>query len=90
LEISFDPAKEARNQKERGLSFTLVADLDWENALAVEDTRRDYGERRIQVLAMLGPRLHMAVVTFRGETLHVISLRKANQKEVTRYDRHRT
>jgi uncharacterized DUF497 family protein len=52
--------------------------------------KRDYGERRIQVLAFLGPRLHMAVVTFRGDALHVISLRKANLKEVERYGRHRT
>lgn len=85
--ISFDPAKEARNRAERGLSFALVAELDWETALAIEDTRRDYGERRIQVLALLGTRLHMAVVTFRQDVVHVISFRKANAKEVERYVR---
>ncbi len=54
--------------------------------MAVEDTRRDYGERSLRVSAMLGDRLHVAVVTHRGDTLHVISFRKANKKEVERYE----
>jgi uncharacterized DUF497 family protein len=29
--------------------------------------------------------LHVAVVTMRGETMHVISFRKANEREVRRY-----
>ena len=86
MRITFDPAKNARNVAERGLPFALVADLDWENAIAVEDTRRDYGERRVRVLAMLNGRLHVAVVTWRGDATHVISFRKANRKEVKHYE----
>jgi hypothetical protein len=82
--LRFDPAKNARNVAERGLPFELVADLEWETAVAVEDTRRDYGERR--VLAMLNGRLHAAVVTYRDGATHVISFRKANRKEVKRYE----
>ena len=51
MRITFDPAKNARNIEERGLPFELVAQLDWETAVAVEDTRKDYGERRLRVLA---------------------------------------
>ncbi len=87
MKILADPVKDARNRAERNLPFERVADLDWDTALAIEDMRRDYGERRIQVLALLGQRLHMAVVTFREDTIHVISLRKANEKEMERYDR---
>ena len=50
-----------------------------------EDTRRDYGETRLLVMARLDGRLHAAVVTPRGEDLHVISFRKANRREVERY-----
>jgi uncharacterized DUF497 family protein len=32
-------------------------------------------------------RLHVAVITMRGETMHVISLRKANRKQKTRYEK---
>ena len=85
MDISFDPAKNAKNIAERGLSFELVANLEWETALAEEDNRRDYGERRVRVLGLLGKRLHVAVITMRGTTVQVISFRKANEREVRRY-----
>jgi uncharacterized DUF497 family protein len=49
MRITFDPAKNAHNIEERNLPFELVAQLDWETAVAIEDTRRDYGERRLRV-----------------------------------------
>jgi uncharacterized protein len=89
MRLTFDPAKNARNIVERGLSFERVAELDWETAVSQEDTRKDYGETRIQVLAFLGKRLHAAVVTIRGDALHVISFRRANRKEVKWYEQER-
>jgi uncharacterized protein len=83
--ITFEPAKNARNVAERGLSFERVTELDWNTAIVTEDTRRDYGEPRLLVMAHLDGRLHAAVVTPRGEDLHVISFRKANKREVKRY-----
>jgi uncharacterized DUF497 family protein len=85
MAVTFDPEKNARNLAERGLSFKRGADLDWETAVIAEDTRRDYGEPRLLVMARLDGRLHAAVVTPRGEDLHVISFRKANKREVERY-----
>jgi uncharacterized DUF497 family protein len=87
MRITFDPAKNARNIEERGLPFELVAQLNWETAVAVEDTRKDYGERRLRVLAFLGERLHAAVIKMRGDAVHVISFRKANKKAVRRYEK---
>lgn len=86
MRITFDPTKNARNIAERGLAFARVAEFDWQTALIVEDARRDYGERRLRVAGLLGERLHIAVVTYRGGAVHVISFRKANRKEVARYE----
>src|SRR5271154_2970821 len=86
MRITFDPAKNVRNISERSLSFDRVADLDWETAIAIEDDRKDYGERRLRGMALLGRRLHAAVITYRGDALHVISFRKANSREVKRYE----
>jgi uncharacterized protein len=86
MRITFDPDKNDRNIAERSLPFDRVADLDWETAIAVEDDRRDYGERRLRVMAPLGRRLHVAVITYRGDAMHVISFRKANTREVKRYE----
>ena len=85
-DISFDPAKSHRNQVERGLPFSLVLDLDWISALIKEDTRRDYGERRLQVLGLIRGRLHAMVFTPRHDRVHVISLRKANNREVKHHE----
>ena len=85
MAFTVDPRKNAKNIAERGLPFDLVEQFDWDTALVVEDTRHDYGEVRLQVLAQLGDRLHATVVTPRGQDLRVISLRLANRREVKRY-----
>ena len=50
------------------------------------DDRYDYGEDRTQALGLIDGRLHMLAFTMRGDALRVISLRKANPREVKRYD----
>ncbi len=39
MDISFDPAKDARNVACRGLSFARAADFDWAGADIIEDAR---------------------------------------------------
>jgi uncharacterized DUF497 family protein len=85
MRLTFDPAKNARNIATRGLPFDLVADIDWATAVLREDTRKDYGERRVRVLGLIGRRVHVAIITYRDDIVHVISLRKANRKEVRFY-----
>lgn len=86
VNISFDPAKNERNIAERGIPFEAATDFDWSTALVVEDLRKDYGEQRFQALGFIGERLHMLVFTPREGKVHVISLRKANRREVTGYE----
>jgi uncharacterized DUF497 family protein len=83
--IRFDPAKNGSNIANRGLSFELVELSEWATALMEEDTRKAYGERRFQVLGYIGERLHAMVFTPREGKVHVISLRKANSREVKKY-----
>jgi uncharacterized protein len=86
MDISFDSAKSEKNVLVRGISFELAAGFEWDSALLVEDLRKDYGERRFQALGLIGDRLHMMVFTPRANKAHVISLRKANKREVKRYE----
>ena len=86
MPISFDPRKNERNIADRGLSFELVEEFEWDSALLVEDVRRDYGERRFQALGMITGRLHALVFTPRAGRVHVISLRKANRREIRLYE----
>jgi uncharacterized DUF497 family protein len=86
MDISFDPAKSERNERERGLSFSLVAQFDWSDAMIEEDDRKNYGECRYRVLGYIGDRLHAVVFTPRAGKVHVISLRKANKREVKQHE----
>lgn len=82
-----DPDKEDRNLAKRGLSMDLAEHLDWATALIWEDTRKDYGEPRYCVLGFIADRLHSVVFTPREGKPRIISLRKANKREVKRYEK---
>ncbi|WP_213778635.1 BrnT family toxin [Caballeronia sp. dw_276] len=86
MPISYNALKNETNIRERGLSFEAVRDLDLTKALIVEDIRKVYEERRFQVFGLIEGRLHMLVFTPRGGKMHVISLRKANPREIKRYE----
>ena len=86
MAISFDAAKNARNIASRGISFEAANEFEWDAALIAEDTPREYGERRYQALGAIDGRLHMLVFTPRDDKVHVISLRRANEREIKRYE----
>ncbi len=86
MEIEFDPEKNDRNVRERGISFDQARDFEWDGALVWRDTRRDYSEERFIALGLIGERLHSLVFTVRGDAVRIISLRKANRREELRYE----
>lgn len=86
MPIRYDPVKARRNLRERGISFDRAEQFDWTEAYGREDLRKDYSEKRFQALGFIGARLHMLVFTNRGEDVHVISLRKANEREIRQYE----
>jgi uncharacterized DUF497 family protein len=87
MKIEFDTAKNEKNIRERGISFDLAANFDLETAKIWVDTRKDYGEERYIALGTIGERLFSMVFTVRGDVLRIISLRKANKREVNSYEK---
>jgi len=86
MEISYDPAKNAANIARGRPSFDAVSGFDFQTATVKVDDRKDYGETRYVAYGLVGARLHALVFTPRGDALHVISFRKANQREVRNYE----
>jgi len=86
MSISYDPTKNQRNLEQRGLSFDQVTDLDWDNAWIFEDKRNEYNEVRYIAYSMLNERLHFVCFTETNDGIRVISFRKANSREVKRYE----
>jgi uncharacterized DUF497 family protein len=86
VKYDYDPRKDAWNVRERGLPLDDVAMLDWETAIVRRDTRRDYREDRYQALADgRDGNPYVVVFTMRGNTMWIISFRRAHAKERQTY-----
>jgi len=83
--FEWDERKRTANRAKHGLDFELVRRFEWDTAIAVEDARWDYGELRRRAYGLIDGRLCALVFTVRGETVRVISLRRAHAKETRRY-----
>lgn len=81
MQITFDLAKNARNIRERGLSFERAAEFDFERSTFLLDERHDYGEVRRIALGYLDGRLHILCFVELANGIRVISFRKANIRE---------
>ena len=84
MRISYDPAKRERTLAERGLDFDDSLVIFEGMTVEVEDTRKNYGERRVLCFGLLAGRLVVVGYTPRGSVRHVFSMRKANDREQTR------
>lgn len=85
MRISFDPVKNERNIRERGLPFEWILEFDFKSAVFEVDDRKEYGETRYIALGSLRERVHVLCFTETPDGIRVISLRKANEREVKRY-----
>ena len=85
MKIEFDPAKDTSNQAKHGVSLTLAGELDWDAALVWVDERVEYGETRMIALAPQTGTLFCVAFVDRGAARRVISLRRANRREVKHY-----
>ncbi|KAA0970566.1 BrnT family toxin [Aureimonas fodinaquatilis] len=87
MRIEFDRAKCDKNIAERGLSFSQVADFDWSSVQVVQDTRYEYPEPRFVGIGFIGDRIHVVCYTPVSGGIRIISFRKANAREVKRYEK---
>jgi uncharacterized DUF497 family protein len=90
MKITYDPAKRAKALEERGLDFEDAVEAFEGETLDQTDDRQDYGEERIITAGHLRGRMVIIVWTPRPTeedpgTRHVISMRKANDREQTRF-----
>lgn len=85
MQIEFDVAKDASNQAKHGVSLGMAGELDWEAALVWFDHRYEYGELRMIALVPKSEILYYAAFVERGKVRRMISLRRANRREVKHY-----
>ena len=84
MRITFDPVKRAKPLAERGLDFADAALIFAGVTVEIEDTRKNYGEKRVTCCGLLAGRAVVVGYTPRGADRHVFSMRKANEREKAR------
>jgi uncharacterized DUF497 family protein len=85
MDATYDNAKNVTNIDKHGVSLAMAAELDWSEVMSYVDTRHDYKEVREVGFGVIGDRLYCVVFTQRGNAMHIISMRKANKREVKSY-----
>jgi uncharacterized protein len=85
VRLVFDPAKDTVNRAKHSVSLALAEALFAGPHVIIADDRFDYGEVRNVAFGLINGRLFACVFADRGAERRVISLRKANKREVKRY-----
>ena len=85
MRITFDPKKRERILRERRVDFKDAASVFDGPTFDVPDLRQDYGELRIRTAGYLRRRMVIVVWTPLGDARHIISMRKANDREQAKY-----
>lgn len=87
MELEWDEVKRLLTLKERGIDFADVVRFEFETAMTRPDLRKDYGEKRFNSMGYLDGVLCSLCWTVRAKRLRVISLRKCNERERTKYEK---
>ncbi|MBU2857699.1 BrnT family toxin [Acidithiobacillus ferrooxidans] len=85
MRIEFDPDKRDKTLAERGLDFARAGEVFAGVNVTAEDARFDYGEPRFITVGVLDNRMVVMVWTPRGEARRIISMRKANEREIAKF-----
>ena len=85
MRITFDPVKDASNKVKHGVSLQQAGQIEWDTLVSMPHTRLDYAELRVIGYAFVGMRLCCVVFANRAGLRRIISLRKANSREVDLY-----
>jgi uncharacterized DUF497 family protein len=84
MRFGFDPAKSAANKAKHGIDF-VEGQAIWTDPDRIEIPARSLDEPRNQVIGRIGEKTWSAFVTYRNETIRIISIRRARPEEEARY-----
>ena len=87
MKFTYDSAKNDSNLAKHGLPPSDAKLLDWNAAYSWVDQRKDYGEERCIALIPNNQRVYCVVYVESKIAIRIISLRKANTREVNRYEK---
>jgi len=85
MRFTFDPAKSAKNKVKHGIDFVDAQAL-WTDTARLERPVLNDTEPRVQVIGRIGPHVWSAFITYRHDTIRLISVRRARHDERQDYE----
>lgn len=85
MKFEFDPRKSAANKRKHGIDF-VDAQVLWNDEDLVEVSARTTDELRFLVIGTMGGKHWSGVITYRDDTIRIISVRRSRKEEVEIYE----
>jgi len=85
MQFEFDPIKSKQNKKKHGIDF-VEAQLLWEDSDLLQIPARTTDEQRFLVVGKIAVKHWSGVITYRGENIRIISVRRARDEEIEIYE----
>ena len=85
MEFEFDSHKSKENKKRHGMDF-VEAQMLWDDPDRIEVPARTIDEPRFIVIGKIADRCYSGIITYRGEKIRLISVRRSRREEVEIYE----
>ncbi len=85
MEFEYDPNKSETNKKKHGIDF-YEAQAVWDDPDLIEIPVKTGDEPRFVVIGKISGKHWSGVITYRGEKIRIISVRRSRKEEVDIYE----
>ena len=85
MEFEFDNHKSKENKKRHGIDF-VEAQMLWDDSDLIEVPARTIDEPRFLVIGKIADKYWSGIITYRGEKIRIISVRRSRKEEVEIYE----
>jgi uncharacterized DUF497 family protein len=85
IEFEYDDRKSATNLSKHGIDFDTARGL-WLDPDLLEVPARTEDESRFLVVGLIGDKHWSAIITYRGASIRIISVRRSRIEEVKLYE----
>jgi hypothetical protein len=85
MQFEFDPKKSDANKQKHGLDFNKAQAL-WDDPDLIEIPAQTTDEPRYLVIGKINDKHWSGIITFRGEKIRIISVRRSRKEEAEIYE----
>jgi uncharacterized DUF497 family protein len=85
MEFESDSRKSKENKKRHGMGFVEAQKL-WDDPDRIEVPARTVDEPRFIVIGKIADKYWSAIITYRGEKIRIISVRRSRREELEIYE----